>query len=229
MSHIIAVIPARGGSKGVPKKNLHPLAGRPLIAHAIEAAKQSKYVERVIVSTDDQEIARIAADEGAEVIMRPAELATDEAPTEAALLHVVETLKAAEGYEVKVVVTLEPTSPLRTPELINRCLQILCEKDADSVFTVVEMRACLGRLDAAGRFSYVSPHQPRRRQDRELLYQENGAVYVSKAAMLASQRRVTGGEAYGMVINSAMGIDINTPADFALAEALMTAGKETKA
>lgn len=220
MGHVVAVIPARGGSKGVPKKNVRPLAGRPLIAYTIDVAKQCPKLARVIVSTDDAQIAQIAKQEGAEVVMRPAELAADDAPTEAALLHVL-TMLQAEGYEVDVVVTLEPTSPLRTAALIERCLDTLQRTDADSVMTVVETRECLGTLEASGRFAYLRPGQPRRRQDRQPLYKESGAVYATKTGVLQAQRLICGGRLYGVVITAEEGTDINTPADFAIAEALM--------
>ncbi len=221
MDHVIAVIPARGGSKGVPKKNIRPLAGRPLISYTIEAAERSKSVERVIVSTDDEEIARIAKQDGAEVMMRPALLATDEAPTELALIHVVETLKNTEGYAVDVVVTLEPTSPIRSLGLIDRCIETLRQTGADSVMTVVETRECLGTLDAGGRFTYLMAHQPRRRQDRAPLYKESGAVYVTKTKSLLSQRFICGGTLYAVVVEQDEGVDINTLSDFAIAEALL--------
>ena len=220
MDHVIAVIPARGNSKGVPKKNIRPLAGRPLISYSIEAAKRSKSVERVIVSTDDEEIAKIAKQDGAEVIMRPAALATDEARTELALIHVVETLKRTEGYAVDVVVTLEPTSPLRSLDLIDRCIETLRQTGADSVVTVVETWGVLGTRDPNGWFEYL-PDQPRRRQDRTPLYKESGTVYVTKAATLLGQRFICGGKLHAVVIGQDEGTDINTLNDFAIAEALL--------
>ena len=109
---VVGVVPARGGSKTIPKKNIRVLAGKPLILYTLEEAKKSKYLERIVVSTDDHEIAGICMGFGVEVIERPPEFATDTSPTELALIHVVETLKDKKGYEADVVVTLEPTSPL---------------------------------------------------------------------------------------------------------------------
>ena len=227
MDHVIAVIPARGGSKGVPKKNIRPLAGRPLISYTIEAAKRAKSVERVIVSTDDAEIARVAKQDGAEVIMRPAELATDEAPAELALIHVVETLKRTEGYAVDVVVTLEPTSPLRSPGLIDRCVETLRRTGADSVVTVVETWGVLGIPDPKGWFTYER-NQPRRRQDRAPRYMESGAAYVTKAEILLSQRLICGGKLQSVVVGQDEGVDINTLSDFAIAEALLARRDQRK-
>jgi CMP-2-keto-3-deoxyoctulosonic acid synthetase len=121
LMHVLAVIPARGGSKSIPLKNIRPLNGTPLLAFTIQAAKRSAYLDRCVVSTDHPDIARVARDYGAEVIERPADLATDQAPTEWALLHALEVL-AKDGYRPEYVVTLEPTSPLRTTELIDRCI-----------------------------------------------------------------------------------------------------------
>ena len=118
----IGVITARGGSKGIPKKNIKPLLGKPLIYYTIAEAKKSKSLTRLFVSTDDEKIAKISREYGVEVIMRPAKFATDESRTELALVHVIESLREKEGYEADAVVTLEPTSPLRTAKLIDRCV-----------------------------------------------------------------------------------------------------------
>ena len=119
--HVLAVIPARGGSKSIPLKNIRPLNGIPLLAFTIQAAKRSAYLDRYVVSTDHADIVRVAREYGAEVIERPADLATDQAPTEWALLHALEVL-ARQSYRPEFVVTLEPTSPLRSTELIDRCI-----------------------------------------------------------------------------------------------------------
>jgi CMP-N,N'-diacetyllegionaminic acid synthase len=219
--HVLAVIPARGGSKSIPLKNIKPLAGKPLLAYTIEAVKRSRRLDRCVVSTDADEIAKVATEWGAEVIRRPAEYATDQAPTEWALLHALELLKAS-GYRPEFVVTLEPTSPFRTAELIDRCVAFAMERpDADCVMTVTETRKCYGRL-ADGRFEYLYPDQPRRRQDRTPLYEESSTVYVTRTSVLERDRSVLGHVRYGVVVqNSREAIDINEPMDLLIAEAVL--------
>lgn len=216
--HVLAVIPARGGSKGVPGKNLKPLAGEPLVVHAIRAAQAAARLDRVVVSTDSDEIAAVAEAAGAEVVRRPAELAADASPTEEALIHALETLGESPDY----VVTLEPTSPLRTPELIDACVELAIREDADSVITVVETRELLGRLDGA-RFSYLEPGQRRRRQERLPLHRESSTVYVTRTSVLLDQRSVLGERLFALVAPEEQAVDINTPFDFLVAEALVRA------
>ncbi|WP_447602352.1 acylneuraminate cytidylyltransferase family protein [Nitrospira sp. Nam80] len=221
MSHVVAVIPARGGSKSIPLKNIQPLAGKPLLAYTIETAKQSRYLDRCVVSTDHDEIAKIAAAHGVEVIHRPREYATDQSPTELALLHAVDALGQA-GYRPDYVVTLEPTSPLRSANLIDRCIEMAMQRtEADCVMTVTETRKCYGRI-LHGRFEYLFPDQPRRRQDRTPLYEESSTVYVTRTSALERHRSVLGVVRYAVVVDDPReAIDINEPLDFILAEAAL--------
>ncbi len=217
----LAVVPARGGSKSIPLKNIRVLDGVPLMAFTLLAAKHAKHLDRCIVSTDHPDIAKVARNYGAEVIERPAELATDQAPTEWALLHVLEVL-GREGYRPEYVVTLEPTSPLRTAALIDRCIEAAMEHpDADCVLTVGETRKCYGRL-SGGRFEYLFPDQPRRRQDRQPLYEESSTVYVTRTSALERDRSVLGTTRYGVIVDDPReAIDINEPLDFLVAEAVL--------
>lgn len=217
---VLAVVPARGGSKGIPKKNIRQLAGKPMISYTLEEAKKSKYLDRVIVSTDDHEIADICRGFGAEVMSRPSEFATDTAPTELALIHVVETLKQNEGYEADAVVTLEPTSPLRTHELIDRCIETLLNTDCDSVISVTETKECFGRI-VDGQFDYLLKHQRRRRQEREPLYKESSTVYVTRTETLIRLRSVIGERLYAVIASDDEAIDINTPLDLVIVDAVM--------
>jgi CMP-N,N'-diacetyllegionaminic acid synthase len=219
--HVLAVIPARGGSKSIPLKNIQPLAGKPLLAYTIEAAKQSRHLDRCVVSTDHDDIAKVATAYGAEVIHRPPEYATDQASTELALLHAVGALREA-GYRPDYVVTLEPTSPFRTAELINRCIELAMKQtEADCVMTVTETRKCYGRL-FEGRFEYLFPDQPRRRQDRTPLYEESSTVYVTRISALERYRSVLGLVRYAVVVDDPReAIDINEPLDLMLAEAAL--------
>ena len=133
--NVIGVIPARGGSKGVHRKNIKELAGKPLIQYTIDEAKKSDNINRVIVSTEDDEIAQISRDLGAEVIMRPEELASDTAPTLPVIQHVVETLEK-EGEKIDAVMLLQPTTPFRTVEDIDGAVELFKEKKPDSLVSV---------------------------------------------------------------------------------------------
>ena len=224
----LAIIPARGGSKSVPRKNIALLNGKPLIYYTIAEAKNSRYVSKFVVSTDDEEIAGIASGFGAEVIMRPAEMATDEARTEPALIHVLEVLKDREGYRPDIVLTLEPTSPLRSAALIDRCVEMLAESDADAVITVVETSALVGRIAEDARFKYLIPNQPRRRQERELMYRESSTVYATKTEVILKTNSVLGKELRTVIADPIEAIDINEPIDLAIAAAVMNWREERK-
>ncbi|MBC8555357.1 MAG: acylneuraminate cytidylyltransferase family protein, partial [Candidatus Brocadiales bacterium] len=135
---ILAIIPARGGSKRLPRKNILDLAGKPPIAWSIEAALGSKYIDRVIVSTDDEEIAGISRKYGADVpFMRPNKLATDESSSVDVVLHVINTLKE-KGRESEYIMLLQPTSPLRTMENIDEAVELLQSSSSDAVISVCE-------------------------------------------------------------------------------------------
>src|SRR5262245_3409200 len=166
-SEILALIPARGGSKGIPRKNVVPVAGKPLLAYSIEQARQTEEVTRVIVSTDDAEIAAVAREHGAEVITRPAEISGDTASSESALAHALRHLGDAEGYEPDLVVLLQATSPLRQPNDIHEAIETLKREQADSLFSAYVLHGFTWRLDRVdcGRLSPVSydyRHRPRR-------------------------------------------------------------------
>lgn len=161
---ILAIIPARGGSKGVSRKNIRPCCGKPLIAWTIESAQQSKCLDRLVVSTEDNEIESISRSYGAEVIQRPPSLATDEATTLSVLQHALSVIDA------EIVVLLQCTSPVRDEGLIDRCIRKFIEYDADSVAT-----------------GFISKHyewgtmQEERRQDLDGFFYDDGNVYVMKA------------------------------------------------
>jgi CMP-N-acetylneuraminic acid synthetase len=131
----LAVIPARGGSKGLPGKNILPFLGKPLLLYTLGEARKSKYLDRIIVSTDDQEIKGIALAAGAEVIDRPAELAQDHSTTESALIQVIDYLEISEDRDYDYVVTLQVTSPLRTAVTIDRAIEKILSGNYDSLFS----------------------------------------------------------------------------------------------
>ena len=212
----------------MPRKNIADLNGRPLIYYTIVEAQKSRYISKLVVSTDDVEIAAIASDFGAEVIMRPAELATDDARTEPALIHVLDVLDEREGYRPGIVLTLEPTSPLRSAALIDRCVESVAEPGADAVITVVETSALVGRVSGDSRFHYLVPDQPRRRQEREPMYRESSTVYATRTEALLKTNSVLGERLNAVIADSLEAIDINDPIDLAIAEAVMNWQKERK-
>lgn len=180
MKEILAIIPARGGSKGIPRKNLFLLAGKPLIAHTIEQALLACSVNRVIVSTDDSEISSISEQSGAEVVCRPAEISGDTDASELALLHTLTHLSDHEGYEPDVLVFLQCTSPLVTAEDIEGAITTFYEMNADSALTVTPVHCHLWRKGDGGWATSVNHdmHQRLPRQLAETQYRETGGVYV---------------------------------------------------
>ena len=135
---IIALIPARGGSKGIPKKNIKNLRGKPLISYSIGSAKKTKYINKVVVSTEDKEIAEISREYDAEIIERPEELAEDESSTIDTILHALEVLRA-ENYNPDIIILLQPTSPLRNAEDIDSAIELFLNSDCESVVSVCEV------------------------------------------------------------------------------------------
>lgn len=227
LSNILALIPARGGSKGIPKKNIRPLAGKPLINYTIEAALQSRYQIRVVVSTDDEEIAKIARAAGAEVpFLRPAELAQDETPTFPVVQHALQWLEQHEAYQPKLVVLLQPTSPLRRPEHIDRALELILSSEADSVVSLCEAEHSpywMKKVDAEGRVSpFISIEEEyTRRQDLPKVYRLNGAIFVTRSEVIMRKNRLLGDDTRAYIMEQDDSIDIDTELDFKLAELLI--------
>jgi CMP-N,N'-diacetyllegionaminic acid synthase len=188
---ILALIPARGGSKGLPRKNILPLLGKPLIAWTIEKALASQYLDKIIVSTDDEEIGQIAREYGAEVpFVRPAELATDTATTIEVIYHALAFFKER-GITFDYLALLEPTSPLRAEGDIDKAIQLLIDHDAeaDSLVSVGEVHmehpSIVKKID----HNYVTPYVPTdktvtRRQDLSKAYFPYGVIYLSKVTRL---------------------------------------------
>jgi CMP-N,N'-diacetyllegionaminic acid synthase len=192
---VLAVIPARGGSKGIPQKNLVPLAGRPLLAHTIAHALAASCVDRVVVSTDDEEIAAVARTHGADVVRRPGELSGDRASSESALLHVLEQLHAAEGYRPELLVFLQCTAPIRSAGDIDGAVRTLRDTHADSVLSVVPAKPWLWRVvdGVPESVDYDYRRRPRR-QERPPEFFENGSIYVFKPWVLRDLANRLGGK-----------------------------------
>lgn len=222
MTDTVAIIPARGGSKEVPRKNVLPMCGKPLIAWNIEAALASSYVSAVYVSTDDSEIAAIARAYGAGVIDRPADLAGDVATSESVLLHGLKSLKQ-NGVEPELLVFMQCTSPLTKSEDIDVAIGRMAQQDADSCFSASDFHCFVWKGVAGSSVEGVN-HDKRyrpRRQDREPQYAENGAIYVLRVeGFIESQHRF-----FGKTVLSPMpaerSIEIDSPIDFRVAECLL--------
>ena len=181
--NILGIIPARGGSKGIPRKNIRLLAGKPLVAYSIEAAVKSKYIDKVVVSTEDPEIAAVSKKFGAEIIERPLELAQDITKTAPVLLHAVDVLECL-GYKPDIVVLLQPTSPLRDEKTIDAVLEKFINSENDSIFTGFDAGYTmpLWKRNRNGSLTALYDYHLRpRRQDeliKEKMYCENGALYA---------------------------------------------------
>ena len=222
----IAIIPARGGSKGLPGKNVLPLGGKPLIAHTIEAARATHSIQRIVVSTESPEIAQIARQYGAEVpFLRPPELALDETPTLPVMQHVLAQLKATEGWEPEIVVLLQPTSPLRRADDIDEAVILLEETQADSVVSLCAARhhpAWMKRVER-GRVLPFLENAPEytRRQDLPPVYRLNGAIYVTRRRVLLDENRVLGRDTRALVMDAESSVDIDTLLDLKVAALIM--------
>ena len=222
---IIAIIPARGGSKGIPRKNIKEFFGKPLIAHIIETALKVKELDRVIVSTEDREIAEISTNYGAEVpFMRPEELARDETPTLPVLQHAVRYLEEKENYEPNIIVLLYATSPLLRPERVSEAINMLTKGDYDSVLSVVKDWGHYW-IDKSGRYERLYPKVLKNRQFMEPLLRENGAIYVCTRDLLMKKNDVVGGRTGFLKMEEDESIDIDDYVDFELAEFLMSRRK----
>ena len=182
-SRTVAIIPARGGSKRFPRKNLVRLHGVPLVAYSIRHALASRLVDEVYVSTDDDEIAAVAVEFGAQVVRRPAALATDDATSESALLHVLDERLRQGQSDPELIVFLQPTSPVRRLHDIDEAIETLSRLSVDSLFSACEDRRLLWRLEPQGpRPLNYDVRSRRREQDMGLQYMENGSIYVIRTA-----------------------------------------------
>jgi CMP-N-acetylneuraminic acid synthetase len=217
----VAIIPARGGSKGILRKNIKELCGKPLIAHIIETALNVKELDRVIVSTEDKEIAETAKKYGAEVpFTRPEELTEDETPTLPVLQHVVNYLAEEENYKPDIVVLLYATSPLLRAERVSEAVMKLKAGGFDSVLSVVEDRGHYW-IEEADKYERLYPKDPKNRQFERPLYKENGAIYLCRRELLMEENTMVGGKIGFLKMEKAETIDIDEPLDFEIAEFFM--------
>jgi len=220
---ILAVIPARGGSKGLPGKNILPLAGKPLIVWSIEAAKESKYIDTCIVSTDDDRIATVAEKYGCDVpFLRPEELATDESNSSDAILHALEKLE--DRYDI--VIILQPTSPLRTTEDIDNALELMIGKHAPIVVSICKSNKPIYWHYTLENNRTIKPVYPSKkivsnRQEFPATYIPNGALYIAKVDYFKKTKTFYTDKTLGYIMPNERSVDIDSHIDFVLVKALI--------
>lgn len=225
----LGVIPARGGSKGIPRKNIKELGGKPLIAWTIEASRASKLLDYLVVSTDDEEIAAVARSCGALVpFMRPKDLATDSARALPVLQHAISWIKEHDGRSFDYCMMLQPTSPLRLPEDIDRSIEIIVDTGADSVFSMKKLvDFSLAKLKVLGEGGRILPLAEEKKGESKprselgaTIYKRNCAVYLTKTDLIM-RGDMFGVDSRAYIMPEERSVDINEPFDFELAEFLI--------
>ncbi len=218
---ILAIIPARGGSKGIPQKNIKELAGKPLIAWTIEEAKKSKYITRLILSSEDEDIINVAKQYDCEVpFVRPIDLAQDDTPGIVPILHAIQQCP---GYDY--VLSLQPTSPLRTVEDIDGCIEFIMLQNAEFCVSVTEPDKSpywMYTLDDEKMKPLINQEQlPLRRQDLPSVYALNGAIYVAQVEALIQSKSFLTEKTKAYIMASNKSLDIDTKLDFEICNYLI--------
>jgi len=227
---ILAIIPARGGSKGIPKKNMILLCGKPLIQYTIDAAKKSTFISRIILSSDDDEIINYCKSQDIEVLFRrPFKLAQDNTPMIDVVKHAIKFLKKKENYKPEFIILLQPTSPLRTEKHIDEALNKLINSNADSIISVMEIPhqfnpLSVMKMGVEGNLAFFIKEgkKCRRRQDKAILYARNGpAIFVSKYECILKNNVLYSGNILPYFMKRKISIDIDNTFDLKLAEILL--------
>ncbi|RUM26012.1 acylneuraminate cytidylyltransferase family protein [Rhizobium vallis] len=220
---ILAVIPARAGSKGIPRKNLLPLGNKPLVAWSIQQALEATSIDRVVVSTDGADIAEVARQYNADVpFLRPDHLSTDTSSTEEAMIHTVEML-AKTGYSPDFVILLQPTCPIRKPGSVEQSIQTLLNTASDSIVSAKEIHPFLWQRPTDARAHYDFRNRPRRQDvaEEDGLFEENGSIYITRTEILLRDKCRLGGKIGIYQMSAIESVDIDTIDDLALAEAAL--------
>ncbi|CAG0943299.1 CMP-N,N'-diacetyllegionaminic acid synthase [Candidatus Brocadiaceae bacterium] len=225
---VLALITARGGSKGIPGKNIIPIAGRPLLSYAITAALDSRRVDSVVVSTDSLEIARIAVEWGAQVpFLRPKEISGDSASSEDAILHALDWLEANSGQQFDILILLQPTSPIRTSDDITNALNtFLADPEATSLISVSPSRhhpKLMKVIDESGILRGYEGDIERnfRRQELRDVYCQNGAIYIAEVDHFRNSHSFTTGRVIPYIMSVVSSFEIDEPDDIPIVEALL--------
>ena len=222
--NFLAIIPARGGSKGIPRKNIKKMAGNPLIYYTINEAKKAKYLTRIVVSTEDKKIAKISKKYGVDIIHRPKKLANDKTPSELVCQHVIKYLKNKEDFETDVVVVLQPTSPLRKAKDINSAIKKFLKSDCSSVVSITKAQHSpywMYKIGKSKMKKILTDKKITRRQDSPIIYQLNGAIYVTKKETIMKENTLIGKNMFGYIMPYERSIDIDSQIDFDVAELLI--------
>lgn len=228
---ILAIIPARGGSQGVPNKNILAIDGKPLIAYAIEVANASKKITKTIVSTDSDLIANIAKEFEAEVLIRDSNLATATSNVVETVKSVVET-EIAKGNFYDLLVLLQPTAPLRTEKDIDQAIQILIEKKVDAVISTIKVGdnhpARMYKIKDDKMQPYIPKEETKRRQDLEPLYLRNGCIYIVKTKTLLEKNTLMPSNKCAYIMDAKWAVNIDNPIDVVILKHLIVEWKAQK-
>lgn len=224
MPKVLGIIPARGGSKGIPKKNIAALGGKPLIEYTFKAAKDSKLIDRLILSTDSKEIAEVGKENNVEVpFIRPKELSMDETPTLPVIKHAVDFMRDKLKYSADIILILQPTAPLRKPKHIDEALHLLINSDADSTVSVVEVPHQYNpfftmKIDD-GKLSFYKQEGTKltRRQDLPKSYSRNGAIYALRLETLNVKESLYGDKCLPYIMEFSESINIDSKYDLSIA------------
>lgn len=224
---ILAIVPARGGSKGIPNKNLRLLDGKPLILHTLDAAGQAPGLAGIVVSTDSPFIAEVAARPGVICIKRPVDLASDLAPTQPVVVHALHAFETGSGLAMDAVLLLQPTSPLRSAQDITDSInRFISEQPADSLISCYDGSAChpeiMYRIDGNRIRPFLTGGgAPRRRQNFEPVFVRNGAIYITSRTLLVDRERLVGDRPLAFCMPRERSVNIDGLEDLALAEFLL--------
>ena len=219
---VLGLVPCRGGSKGIPRKNVREVAGEPLLAHTVRASRDADHVDRTVVSTDDAEIKEAALEAGAEVPFdRPAELATDEALIEPVIEHAVEWLREHEGETYDTIALLQATAPLRTAEHVDEAVATYEAEDADSLVAVSEGDSYRWRETPDGA-EIVNYDSRKRRQEKEPEYVESGALYLVDTDLFLETGDLQAGKTALSVLDRVSALDIDEPFELWMADEILS-------
>ena len=236
--NIVIIIPARGGSKGLKNKNIKALLGKPLLCYTIDAARESKLADRIIISTEDKNISKVSREYGIEVVNRPIEYSTDDAPIELALRHVIKYLEQNENYFADVVVLLQANVPIRKKGQIDNAIRKLIDTKADSVVTVVEVAQrpeFMKKIVKDDKIIHLTKTKKITRQEyKDKLYILDGAVLAIKKDVIIKTENLTGAHVYlgedirCIIQKPKYAIEIDEQFDFDVAEALLLLDRQRK-
>ena len=225
---IYTIIPARGGSKGVPKKNIKDFLGKPLLQHTIDYAKESNYTDKIILTSDNSEIQKIGLNNNINVVNRPLEISRDSATTESAIQHIIEQSNFEDNC---ILILLQPTSPIRPKKSLDEMITLFNDNKYDSMLTLSPVHPLLWKIDkdnATAQYDYKN--RPRRQDfnEKDLVYDENGSVYIFTYQIFKKTANRLGGKIGYFIFDEKFGKQIDDPIDFPILESIGNYLKEGK-